>query len=883
MDAFSAIGLASNLLSFIDFGWELVTEARAIYRSASGITDSDRTIRTIANDTQKLCAAIAARSTDSTEDLQELAQECQRVADELLAIVSKLALPKRTSKSLRKYDSLLLALRRNLKKDDINATSQRLQRLQLQSENSDIVTSIKNIEECNERMGVKKKPRLLEIRAKTIEKLEHLQTDMTVRLATNPESLRTERKGINALSFRQTSVLMKELSAGMSDLETSGYEASALSLLLQSLHFNVMRYRHDGIGEAHANTFRWMLEPDSKNQLQGSKFVDWLRSDRSLFWIRGKPGSGKSTLMKYLAENPRVTEHLEAWSGDSRLVIGRYFFWNSGTSLQNSEEGLLRSLLFDTLRACPELARTIEQTRKNYNTPMYSMDEWSRHDLLGAFEVLGRTHLPVRFFFFIDGLDEYKGDIPKLLDTIRKLASLKDAKLCVSSRPWTEFVDGFGDDDNSVIKLEDLTRPDILRYVTDSLESNQRFQALAKDQSAYRRLADQVVSRAQGVFLWVKLVVRSLLQGATYADGLADMRKRLEEFPDDLEAYFQAIVADIPPRYRQRTALTVQVILAADHPLPLIMHYFIDELLCDSDFALKAEVKPMLEADFEVIVGRMTARLDGRFKGLLEVGASDHKPFSYHPVNFIHRTVKDFFRNNLTMKDDIPATFNPYSILCQSALALLKRSVDIFPGYTMGVFVEYARQIEERDIKLTRLDQSISQIEEMENGYSELSNCKYSLFADSLWQGWAWYVKQKVTKTTPLEAHQLLRERVDVLFSRNAVKNGISLWLVKYLSGQDEIVGTDWVPEFGDIFAARHMSTGHCRGSLLHEVHEILCVFLDLGLPLSTAIDNGTLRDYVEKEVQPTEPYGPALLHYLEEPSSNAPQIPEIVDFNLVK
>ncbi|KAI1126769.1 hypothetical protein F5Y10DRAFT_206453 [Nemania abortiva] len=885
MDPFSIVGIASNILSFVDFGWKLVTEARAIYQSASDVTSGDKTIETIANDAQRLCAAIVARSTVDTGELQELAKECQRVADELLAIVPKLTLPKRTSKSLRRCDSFLLALRRSLKKDDIDAISQRLQKLQLQlitriqwmllSDSSEIVTSIKNIEECNQRMGVESEVQLIEIRAGIIERLGHLQTDATGRLiASSPD----KPKGIDIPYSRQTSVLMRELSAGMSDLESSGHEANTLSLLLQSLHFDVMRSRHDGIGEAHADTFRWILEPDLKDRSQGTKFTRWLRSDRSLFWVRGKPGSGKSTLMKYLARNPGVPEYLNAWSGDSRLIIGRYFFWNSGTTLQNSQEGLLRSLLFDILRACPELANTVEQTRRKHGPPMYSLDDWSRQALLEAFEALTQTHIPIKIFFFIDGLDEYKGDIVELLKTIQHLRSLNNVKLCVSSRPWIEFVDAFGDDENLVIKLEDLTRLDILRYVVDSLESNQRFQELARDQTAYNKLADKVVSRAQGVFLWVKLVVRSLLQGATYADSLADMRRRVEEFPDDLEAYFEAIVADIPPRYRRKTALTVHVILAADHPLPLIMHYFIDELLSDHDFAIRAEVKPMIEADFRAIIDRMMARLDGRFKGLLEVGESDYRPFSYHPVNFIHRTVKDFFQNKFATIDGLPEMFNPYSVLCHAALALLKCSVDIFPGYTMGVFVEYARQIEEESIELTKLDQAILQIEEMEISWSELSNHKYSLLADSLWQGWAWYVKQKAMKSDPLQVHQILRKEINMVFSRNAVENGISLWLVKYLSSHDTIGNRDWIHELGEAFAIRHLGVVHHSGNLLRESHEILCVFLDLGLPLTTPIADGTLRDYIEREVRPDGPYGPALLRYLEEPSSHSPQTLETVD-----
>jgi hypothetical protein len=241
-------------------------------------------------------------------------------------------------------------------------------------------------------------------------------------------------------------------------------------------------------------------------------------------------------------------------------------------------------------------------------------------------------------------LDEYKGDTFELLKTIQKLASLQNIKLCIASRPWTEFVDAFGGDENSLIKLEDLTRPDIHFYVVDRLRSNERFQGVAKDQSAYNDLADAVVWRAQGVFLWVVLVVRSLLHGAMHRDNLDDMHRRLESFPDDLETYFTTIMDDIDPSYRQKTALTFQIVLAADSPLHLLTHYFIDKLLDDPEFALNAEEMPVTDAHIEIINDLMTARLDGRFKGLLEVceGEKVQSGLRLLEVDFLHRTVKDF-------------------------------------------------------------------------------------------------------------------------------------------------------------------------------------------------------------------------------------------------
>ena len=132
MDPFSAIGFASNILSFVDFGWTLIREARAIYDSTSGITSSDKSVKAIAQDVHRLCVAIVASSPTGADELRELAEECQAVADDLLALMRKLTLPRDTPKRLKMYRSLVLASRRNLKKGELDAISARLQKLQLQ-------------------------------------------------------------------------------------------------------------------------------------------------------------------------------------------------------------------------------------------------------------------------------------------------------------------------------------------------------------------------------------------------------------------------------------------------------------------------------------------------------------------------------------------------------------------------------------------------------------------------------------------------------------------------------------------------------------------------------------------------------------------------------
>lgn len=119
--------------------------------------------------------------------------------------------------------------------------------------------------------------------------------------------------------------------------------------VLQSLLFPSFTARYLQLTQAHQSTFKWIFEePDSIN-LPWSSFTDWLQSGSGIYWINGKAGSGKSTLMKYIYDHHRTREMLLSWSEAAPVVIAGFFFWNSGTSLQKSQVGLLRSLLHEIL------------------------------------------------------------------------------------------------------------------------------------------------------------------------------------------------------------------------------------------------------------------------------------------------------------------------------------------------------------------------------------------------------------------------------------------------------------------------------------------------------------------------------------------------------
>ncbi|EMR65090.1 putative nacht and ankyrin domain protein [Eutypa lata UCREL1] len=246
---------------------------------------------------------------------------------------------------------------------------------------------------------------------------------------------------------------------------------------LQYLHFGEISERQGGIAKAYQETFEWIYKPPELDQ-NWSSFTNWLSHEQETYWIAGKPGSGKSTLMRFLELDERTNEYLRVWSGDCQLLTAGFYFWNSGTELQMSIYGLFRSLIYQILQQCPGLIPQLCPERwEVLNMPRHTKDDispWKLQELRSVLLLLTRERFShLRFFFMIDGLDEFTGDHFELIEIIRSLVACKHIKACVASRPWVAFQEAFSKRPN--LKLEDLTARDIELYVRNSFGANGGF------------------------------------------------------------------------------------------------------------------------------------------------------------------------------------------------------------------------------------------------------------------------------------------------------------------------------------------------------------------------------------------------------------------------
>jgi hypothetical protein len=265
------------------------------------------------------------------------------------------------------------------------------------------------------------------------------------------------------------------------------------------------------------------------------RFCSWLQSDADIFWVQGKPGSGKSTLMKFIINNDNTKSLLDSWNQNTRVLS--HFFWKIGSESQNSIKGLLCSLLHDILsNDSSAIDQVLHQAPFSRSKHFYS--EWSTEE---ADEVLfSLLHTSSRFTcIFIDGLDEIsdKDSFRALMNIIEKLRSCPKVKLCTSSRPVAELVSKFEDMGVPSLQLEDLTRPEMAVYIHNRLDQfRERISA-----SLIETFKSTLLWKAQGVFLWLYLATESLTNGIENGDGEKILSDRLDELPGELEALYESM------------------------------------------------------------------------------------------------------------------------------------------------------------------------------------------------------------------------------------------------------------------------------------------------------------------------------------------------------
>ncbi|CAJ2504284.1 Uu.00g116780.m01.CDS01 [Anthostomella pinea] len=131
--------------------------------------------------------------------------------------------------------------------------------------------------------------------------------------------------------------------------------------------FETACLREAAIAQNFIGTYSWIFQAEPKwqnNKSAWDSFPKWLEDgSEPFYWITAKPGSGKSTLMKFVLQHKFLREGLSRWAGSLPFLVCKYYAWHPGQSLQKSIEGLKRTVLAQALLLFPELARIVTPRR----------------------------------------------------------------------------------------------------------------------------------------------------------------------------------------------------------------------------------------------------------------------------------------------------------------------------------------------------------------------------------------------------------------------------------------------------------------------------------------------------------------------------------------
>ncbi|KAH7115470.1 Pfs, NACHT and ankyrin domain protein [Dactylonectria estremocensis] len=385
--------------------------------------------------------------------------------------------------------------------------------------------------------------------------------------------------------------------------------------LLESLKFEQIDSRKTTIKTAHIKTCYWFLKnTDYLNWLDFKKQVD----HHGFLWIRGKPGAGKSIIMKFIYMKVKRTDRRH------QALTSSFFFNARGDSLEKSVSGMYRSLLLQLLEGFSDLQQVLDDPdsipRNQTDCPSVN----SLKDLLrnAVYLLEGRS-----FTCFVDALDECdEQQVKDMVEFFEELAEYCTEnhvwlRICFSSRhyPYIDVRSGIR------LTLEDQRghAEDLENYVTNRLQ--------IRDRALVEELKPIMLEKAAGVFLWVALVVDML--NKENCRGRLALRKRLAETPSGLSELFKDLLRR-DKENMEELLLSILWILFAQRPLKPEEYYHALWSGLSLEGLADLEMPDVDTSDASDCFDRCVISSS---KGLAEITKAEPPT-----VQFIHESVRDF-------------------------------------------------------------------------------------------------------------------------------------------------------------------------------------------------------------------------------------------------
>lgn len=427
-----------------------------------------------------------------------------------------------------------------------------------------------------------------------------------------------------------------------------------LSTLIQSLRFNGMDTRRECISLPMINTGQWLFQNTTfRAWKEGKHFTN------RLLFIKGKPGAGKSTLMKEAVRGTK--SELQA-----RGCCASFFINTRGDSLECSPSGILRSLLCQLLTYCEGLrinhklesaVMLVHNIREKAALPSKEWPDLQLESLLtDILEFLSREQVPV--YIFVDALDELgvgaERHVVTFWTNLVQSQVSPNTRVCLSCRHFPNISTAGCLD----LVLDAHNRPDILTYINIRLQSH-----IHKEEQRWRaELSKKIFSMSTGVFLWVVLVIDAVCTKYDQGYSLRALVSLVEDTPTELNEVYAQTISTLTDSERTHALRLFQWVTGSARPLRLDEWHHVLAFITDRPpKSLKAWRESVTFTETDHQLERMIKTLS---RGLLEISSSqsdivaskeagtssinagagslDHEQGSARVVQVIHESVYDF-------------------------------------------------------------------------------------------------------------------------------------------------------------------------------------------------------------------------------------------------
>ena len=471
---------------------------------------------------------------------------------------------------------------------------------------------------------------------------------------------------------------------------------------LNSLYFTEYQSRRNRVADVQTGTAEWIWNHPS--------YRAWCDDGYGILWLQGKPGSGKSTLVKQIQKQLSAKQAFNcsksaAKSPENNIqseytpVIAHFFYNIRGGIEETRHYNMLRSLLYQILKQEARFYPAYRNVFREIRNLSDGAIDWSYAHLNSVFDSLAELRLrkdtdmfSKQIILIIDAMDESEAGIHQIemLSLIHKLCSHSQHSIqaIISSRPVPEMEESFRqchkiilqrENSSDIEKIIELSLDVISNLVQDDSDESDDTLSVASysstiettNQSIYAEIQDYLMEHSQGVILWIVLILGELEKFAGN-DGVTPwkVRQKLRSLPDGLEAIYREIIKRLKAQEKLDVDQGCQMLnWATFAKRPLSLEEFRDALAV----TMNPKSPPFysdekLLNNHRIVSFESLARcINNNCGGFLEIqrlNPSKIEPGRKDIIQLIHQTVREFL-----MKPDSGAS--PYNVETQSGTSII--------------------------------------------------------------------------------------------------------------------------------------------------------------------------------------------------------------------